>query len=313
MPSLLAAVLLALGVLLSAQGPPQARPEWDDPAVIDVGTERPHATRVAYPDLAAARLGDATRSPWLRSLNGEWRFHYAASPAERPARFFDTSFDDAAWPLIAVPSNWELRGFGMPIYVNAGYGFDMDRQDPRPPRADNPVGSYRRRFDVPADWAGRQVYLRFAGVDSAFYVWVNGQRVGYSEDSRTPAEFDVTRVVRPGANLVAVEVYRWSDGSFLEDQDMFRLSGIFRDVTLWSAGAVRIADVEVHTDLDAAYRDATLTVTARLANVAAAANATVTLDLFDAEGQATASATTRVAAPARGEVPARFSVAVRAP
>jgi beta-galactosidase len=314
MPTLVAALCLLLAVMAFHQGAvtPQ-RPEWDNPAVVDVGTERPRATLVAYPDAALARAGEPARSPWIRSLNGEWKFRYSPSPAARPVAFFEPRFDDSSWPSIAVPSNWELGGFGMPIYVNSGYGFDVNRQDPRPPRDDNPVGSYRRRFEVPADWAGRQVFLRFAGVDSAFYVWVNGERVGYSEDSRTPAEFDITRRVKPGANVVAVEVYRWSDGSFLEDQDMFRLSGIFRDVTLWSAAPLRIADVEVHTDLDAAYRDATLLVTARLANAAAAATATVALDLLDADGRTVASASTRVNAPANGGAPARFSLPVRGP
>ncbi|HEX6973774.1 MAG TPA: glycoside hydrolase family 2 TIM barrel-domain containing protein [Vicinamibacterales bacterium] len=314
MTSFVAALVMAVAALFAPQAPVQSAPlEWDNPAVIDVGTERPHARRVAYPDAASARRGDPAASPWVRSLNGEWKFHYAASPAERPAAFSAADFDDRAWPTIAVPSNWELRGFGMPIYVNSGYGFAVDRQNPHPPHDDNPVGSYRRTFEIPAEWAGRQVFLRFGGVDSAFYVWVNGERVGYSEDSRTPAEFDITRHVKPGANLVAVDVYRWSDGSFLEDQDMFRLSGIFRDVLLWSAAPLRIADLEVHTDFDAAYRDATLAVTATLRNTAAAAGATLALDLLDAEGRPVVSQTTRVTVPMKGDAAGRFSVPVRAP
>ncbi len=313
MPIFATAFLLLLAAMTPGQGSAPERPDWDNPAVIDVGTERPHATLVRYPDPSLARRGSPATSPWVQSLNGEWKFHYSAGPAQRPRSFFALAFDDSAWPTIAVPSNWELRGFGMPIYVNSGYAFAFDRRDPHPPHDDNPVGSYRRHFEIPAGWNGRQVFLRFAGVDSAFYLWVNGERIGYSEDSRTPAEFDVTRFVKPGANLLAVEVYRWSDGSFLEDQDMFRLSGIFRDVTLWSAAPLRIADVEVHTDLDAVYRDATLAVTATLRNAAAAANAVVALDLLDAEGRSVMTSTTRVSAPANGDVPARFSLRVRAP
>ena len=133
----------------------------------------------------------------------------------------------------------------------------MGRADPpNIPADNNPVGSYRRRFTVPAAWAGRDVFLTFDGVESAFYLWVNGERVGYSEDSRTPAEFDITKYLKAGENLLAVEVYRWCDGSYLEDQDFWRLSGIFRDVTLWSAGPLHVRDLEIRTDLDAAYKDA---------------------------------------------------------
>ena len=294
-----------------AAGQAPARPEWDDPAVLDVGTERPRALFTRWPDEAGARAGQP--SPWVLSLNGRWRFHYSERPSDRPGDFFAEAFDDASWTSISVPSNWELQGFGIPIYVNAGYAFGYDREAPRPPHDDNPVGSYRRTFDLPAGWSGRRVFLRFGGVDSAFYVWINGQRVGYSEDSRTPAEFDVTRFVRPGSNLVAAEVYRWSDGSFLEDQDMFRLSGIFRDVTLWSAGLLFVSDVEVATDLDAAYRDATLSATVRLDNRSGrTARAAVTATLLDAEGRPVVTRAAQVTATA-GETVARIDAPVRNP
>ena len=215
----------------------ESREEWDDPAVLQIGTEPPHATMMTYPTTERARKGARGESPWFRSLDGVWKFNYAASPAARPAGFEQRWFDDRAWADIKVPGNWEIQGFGIPIYSNSRYPFVYDPRNPRAQRNDNPIGSYRTRFDVPPEWAGRRVLLHFAGVDSAFYVWVNGERVGYNEDSRTPAEFDITRARGDGPNVLAVEVYRWSDGSYLEDQDMFRLSGIFRDVYLWSTAA----------------------------------------------------------------------------
>jgi hypothetical protein len=190
---------------------------------------------MVYPTAELARRKTRDDSPWFRSLNGVWKFQYSASPAARPTGFERPWFDDTPWADVRVPGNWELQGFGMPIYSNSRYPFAYDPRNPRAQRNDNPVGSYRTVFEIPADWAGRRVLLHFGGVDSAFYVWVNGARVGYNEDSRTPAEFDVTAHVRKGPNLLAVEVYRWSDGSYLEDQDMFRLSGIFATVPLSTA------------------------------------------------------------------------------
>src|SRR5512139_116129 len=184
MLQLLFAVILAVATFPHA---PAQRPEWDDPAVLHVGTERPHAALMVYPSADLAATGDRTRSPWFKSLNGDWKFNWAPGPAGRPADFFREDFADAAWKSIRVPGNIETQGFGIPVYVNEGYVFPYDRKAPRPPRDNNPVGSYRTSFDVPADWNGRQIFLHFDGVDSAFYAWVNGERVGYSEDARTPA------------------------------------------------------------------------------------------------------------------------------
>jgi beta-galactosidase len=233
-------------ILLSGAAVPTAaaerRPEWDDPAVVRTGAERARATFTTYPSVELARSPGRVPSPWAVSLSGEWRFNWSPDPASRPAGFERTDYDDSAWQRIRVPANWEIEGHGVPIYTNIRYPFDLDLAAPRVPREGNPVGSYRTSFVVPEAWRGRRVLLQFGGVDSAFYAWVNGKKVGYSEDSRLPVEFDVSAVVRPGANVLAVEVYRWSDGSLLEDQDMFRLSGIFRDVVLWSAGERHIRD-----------------------------------------------------------------------
>jgi beta-galactosidase len=302
----------------SFQGAPwtsAVREEWDDPSVLHVGTEPPHATLTTFPTAELARQRVRERSPWYASLNGVWKFRYAASPAARPAGFELPWFDDTSWADIRVPGNWELQGFGIPIYRNSRYPFAYDPRDPRAARNDNPVGSYRTLFQVPAGWNGRRVYLHFGGVDSAFYVWVNGTRVGYSEDSRTPAEFDVTAHVKPGVNVLAVEVYRWSDGSYLEDQDMFRLSGIYRDVYLWSTASRHIRDFEVRGELDASFRDGSLRAAITVSRRGgAAAAAGVSVQLLDADGRAVAPvATARLRVADGAEQSVSLSVPVRAP
>jgi beta-galactosidase len=291
----------------------ERRPEWDDPAVIRVNAEKARATFTAYPSAPLAREG--TASPWVVSLDGEWRFHWSPSPAQTPVGFEGTDYDASAWARIRVPSNWQMEGFGMPIYTNIRYPFDVDLQAPRVPREKNPVGSYRTSFELPSVWSGRRVHLSFGGVDSAFFVWVNGRKVGYSEDSRLPAEFDVTSFVKPGANVLAVEVYRWSDGSFLEDQDMFRLSGIFRDVSLWSSGEPHVRDLAVHADLDGAYQDGVLKVKALVNNATAAgASGTLTLELSDADGTRVAAVQKRpFAVRARAESAVELSIPVTRP
>jgi beta-galactosidase len=297
---------------MTQDGP--ARPEWDDPAVLHVNTEKPRATMMVYPSSQLARTGEAARSPWFQSLNGVWKFKPSANPAQRPVDFYRSAYDDANWEAIRVPGNIETQGFGTPIYVNAGYAFSYERENPRPPHDDNPVGSYRRTFTVPAAWSGRRVLLHFAGVDSAFYVWINGRRAGYSEDSRTPAEFDVTELVHAGTNVLAVEVYRFSDGSFLEDQDMVRLSGIFRDVYLWSPPVQHVRDFEITTAFDSAYRDARLTVKAQVQNAGAqSAAGTLTVELLDHTGARVAIATQDVSVTSGRESSATFDLNVPNP
>ena len=202
---------LPVFLILSAGGFAQ---EWADPAVIQVGAEAPRATFQAHPERGTALTNDRARSAWFHSLNGAWRFHWSPSPAARPAEFYRADYADSGWPLLPVPSNWQMHGHGRPVYTNILYPFPQNPSEaPVVPREKNEVGSYRRTFVVPAGWQGKQVFLHFEGVDSAFYVWVNGQKAGYSEDSRTAAEFNITKMLRPGENVVAVEVYQYSDGS----------------------------------------------------------------------------------------------------
>ena len=178
--------------------------------------------------------------------------------------FFEVDFDASGWDVIPVPSNWEFEGYGYPVYRDEFYSFPAN--PPFIPHDDNPVGSYRRTIEVPADWDGREIFLHFDGVYSAFFVWVNGERIGYSEGSRTAAEFRVTEAVRPGLNVVAVQVYRWSDGSYLESQDFWRVSGIDRDVYLVSMPATYLRDFFAEATLDDGYEDGLLRLTVSLAN-----------------------------------------------
>ncbi|MFJ5223990.1 glycoside hydrolase family 2 TIM barrel-domain containing protein [Streptomyces sp. NPDC088400] len=239
-------------------------PEWDArPGVFQVNREEARVRLVPYANASEALRGRPEESPYYRSLNGSWRFKWSENPDLRPVGFHEPEYDDSGWARIPVPSNWEIEGYPEPIYLNIRYPW-VGYESPEPPRIPskfNPVGSYRRTFTVPGDWQGRRTLISFQGVKSAFFVWVNGERVGYSEDSYTPAEFDITEHVRPGRNSLAVEVFRWSDGSWLEDQDMIDLSGIFRDVYLYAIAPVHVQDLFVRTELDSAYRDAEFTLT----------------------------------------------------
>ena len=185
--------------------------------------------------------------------------------------FINRNYNVSSWKEIPVPSNWQVLGYGTPYYRNLGYIIrkDFPHVMSMPPKnftayeERNPVGSYRRDFEVPAEWKGRQLFLTFDGVDAGFFLWINGEKVGFSVNSRNAAEFDITKYVKPGKNMVAVEVYRFTSGTWLEDQDMWRLSGIFRNVTIWSSPQQHIRDFFIKTDLDDQYRDATVEVTAK--------------------------------------------------
>jgi beta-galactosidase len=279
-------------------------PDWENETVIGINKEPARATGVSYPSVDSAvqaydlkKPEDALKkwanSPFLQSLNGEWKFNWVKQPNERPVDFYKLGYDISSWGTIKVPSNWELQGHGTPIYTNVGY--PHAKQPPKimvevpnyftAAKEPNPVGSYRRTFTVPKDWDGRETFIHFDGVSSAFYIWVNGEKVGYSEGSRTPAEFDITKYLKPGENMLAVEVYRWCDGSYLEDQDFWRLSGIFRDVYLHSAPKARIQDLFVLTDLDDDYKDADLKLSVTLQNKdASSVRRSVHAVLVDAQG-----------------------------
>ncbi|MFZ5940916.1 MAG: glycoside hydrolase family 2 TIM barrel-domain containing protein [Bacteroidota bacterium] len=235
-PALL--LLFAAGTAAFAQ----TLPEWQDPQIVEVNREAPAASRFSFENSDLALKGDRSRSSRFMNLNGTWDFHYSASPAERPVDFYLPGYRMKGWNKIRVPANWELQGFGIPIYVNSAFEWTNDPQPPAVPVDHNPVGSYRRTFKLPEAWKDQQVYIHFGAVKSAFYLWINGKKVGYSQGSKTPAAFNITSFLKNGENLVAVEVYRWSDGSWLECQDFWRISGIERDVYLEARPSLQIAD-----------------------------------------------------------------------
>ncbi|MGE5527824.1 MAG: glycoside hydrolase family 2 TIM barrel-domain containing protein [Patescibacteria group bacterium] len=259
--------------------------DWENPKILARNREPARPVLIPYADTAAALEGERGASPYYRSLNGLWRFRYLASPEEAPGDFFAPGFDDAAWDRLPVPSNWQMHGYGRPNYTNIAYPYPVD-----PPYVpdENPTGLYRRSFIIPEAWRGRRVFLVFEGVDSAFHAWLNGSPLGYSQGSHLPAEFDLTPLLRPGENLLAVQVFQWSDGSYLEDQDMWRLSGIFRDVYLIAAPSAHIRDLSIRTELDGACRDAALKIRAAFRNLAdgPAAGHELAARLVDADGAA---------------------------
>ena len=269
--------------------------DWQNPRITGINRVSPHITAVICSDVETAlKIGpvsneERVKSSFYRSLNGTWKYCYGANHLERVPDFWKQEFDDTSWTTIPVPANVEKLGHGIPIYVNISYPWRKPWKPPVVPEDDpnNTVNAYRRTFTVPEEWSGRRVLITFDGVNSMFYLWINGEKVGMGKGSRTPVEFDITSYLQPGKNLIAVENFRWCDGSYLEDQDFWRMSGIFRDVYLWSAAHLHLHDFEVKTDLDAEYRDAELSISFSVENhTADTAAVTVQADLFDPAGNA---------------------------
>ena len=240
--------------------------DWENPAVLGINKLPYHAT-LQLPS-------KEKECKEIVSLDGQWLFHWSRNPEERPVDFYKEDFDVSQWGTITVPGNWQTQGYGTPIYININYPFVRNRPSvtSEPPKDwtayenRNPVGSYVTFFDVTKEMLSKNLILHFGGVHSAFYLWINGQKVGYSQNSMSPAEFDVTKYLRTGKNRLAVEVYRWSDGSYLEDQDMWRLSGIFRPVQLWVRPLVHISDYHVTAEPNSDYSKATVRATVSLCN-----------------------------------------------
>ncbi len=308
-------------------GAAAATPEWNGHIdVFQIGTQPPHTTLMPYADVRQALDGDRTRSPYRLGLDGKWKFAYADRPDDRDTDFYRTDVDDSDWDSIPVPSVWQRHGHDFPIYVNITYpwwgpnGLGEEAQPPAAPTRYNPVGQYRRTFTVPRGWAGRRTFLHFEGVKSAHYVWINGELVGYSEDSYAPAEYDITRYLKPGTNQIAVEVYRYSDGDWMEDQDMIRLSGIFRSVYLYSTPEVHLRDFKLDTPLSDDYKSAALSVTASVRAYGGRKEGgySVETQLYDSRGHAVWSRPLRQAvdlasSPAGDDVTVRASRAVPSP
>ena len=224
--------------------------------VIGINKLEARATFFPYNSLQLAKEDNLSKAENYLLLNGIWQFNYCEAPELRPTDFYKEDYDTSKWATIKVPANWEVEGFGIPIYVNASYPFQKGELNPPDiPDGNNPVGSYKRTFDVPNNWNGKDIFVHFGAVKSAFYIWINGKKVGYSQGSKLPAEFNVTNFVKPGKNSIALEVYRWSDGSYLECQDFWRISGIERDVYLYARPKVQLADYFAKAGLENNYTD----------------------------------------------------------
>ena len=291
--------------------------DWENPEVFKINREDPHTSLISFPDEQSALEAIKTNSPNYKSLDGTWKFNWAKTPDQRPFWFFKDDYDTRDWNDIDVPSNWQMKGYDYPVYANITYPFwtyedvfnsphPIKATSPQPelknaknpgspsatyvykknppniPHDWNPVGSYKRNFTVPSDWKNKEVFLHFGAVSSAFYVWVNETLVGYSEDSKTPAEFYITGYLKSGKNTVSVEVYRWSDGSYLEDQDFWRLSGIQRTVFLHARPKTYIRDYFAVGSLDKDYTEGILKVDVALKAVNSADNQVVVdASIFD--------------------------------
>ncbi|MFX0057183.1 MAG: glycoside hydrolase family 2 TIM barrel-domain containing protein [Candidatus Heimdallarchaeota archaeon] len=241
--------------------------DWENLKVIGINKEPAHNTFYLYSDIESALKGNYEKSPFYKFLNGNWKFHWVKKPSQRPINFYESNYNVDEWDEISVPSNWEMLGYGKPIYTNIKYPYSVKTKNiPNISHLNNPVGSYRTIFEISDNWMEREIFIHFRGVKSAFYIWVNGKKVGYSQGSMTPAEFNITKFVNEGLNILAVEVYRWCDGSYLEDQDMWRLSGIYRDVFIYSTPKVHIRDFFVYNDFDENYKDALLKYRVKIQN-----------------------------------------------
>jgi beta-galactosidase len=227
--------------------------EWEDEKIVHINLEKPHVTFTTYQNVNDALKDDFSKSNQYKLLNGDWKFHHVNQPAQRPLDFFQANFDDSQWKTIKVPGNWEMNGFGIPIYTNIIYPFP--KNPPYIDHAFNPVGTYRKDFTIPENWEGKQTYIHFGSVSGAMYLYINGQEVGLTKASKTPAEFNITKYLKKGKNTIAAQVFRWHDGSYLEDQDFWRLSGIERDVYIFAKNDFSITDFSVKADLDNSYKD----------------------------------------------------------
>jgi beta-galactosidase len=283
--------------------PGKPHPHWENENVIGINKRKPHATFIPCEDFEQAIISldvfadNRGVSPWFASLNGDWQFKWAPAPDKRPREFYKSGFDASKWDTLTVPSNWETNGYGTPIYTNVKYPhitqppLIMDHKGVCPKdwtvtKEPNPVGCYLKTFTLDSEWASRQTHIHFAGVQSAFYIWVNGKLVGYSQGSMTPAEFCITDYVQEGENTLAIEVYKWCDGSYVEDQDFWRLAGIYREVNLISTPGVHVRDFHVNPELDDEYRNGKLNVTAQIENLGKVISGDYSLmvQLFDVNG-----------------------------
>ncbi len=290
----------------------QEVPDWENPEVFAVNKEDTRATSIPYPSEELAVKDDYEASPYYKSLNGNWKFHWVPKVAEVPEGFYKESYNVSDWDEMPVPGNWEFNGYGVPMYVNTGFGFRAT--PPHIDRDDSPTGAYRHVFDIPEDWDGRRVFIHFEAGTNSMYVWVNGQKVGYTQNSKSPAEFDITDYVRKGKNTLACQVHKFSDGSYIEDQDMWRLGGINRNVYLYSTDQTRLFDFFAHPDLDKNYRNGKFSVDVTLKNYTSGhQNQTVEVALLDKAGKRVLSRKASATVPGQGTADLTLAGNVRNP
>jgi len=277
----------------------RSTPDWENPEVFAINKEDTRSTSIPYPDQQLAVMDNYASSPFYISLDGKWKFHWVPKITEVPDGFYRENYNVSNWDEMPVPGNWEFNGYGIPMYVNIGYGFNA--KPPHIEMDDSPTGAYRHTFNIPDNWDGRRVFIHFEGGTNSMYVWVNGEKVGYTQNAKSPAEFDITKYVRKGQNTLACEVHKYSDGSYLEDQDMWRLGGINRSVYLYSTAQTRIQDFFAHADLDGSYKNGVFSVDIKLRNYTdALQNQTIDVAIVDKTGKKVYNKSQKAAIPADG-------------
>ncbi len=286
--------------------------DWENPAVFQINRLPARATFMYYPEKNAAIQDNYELSPYYLTLNGQWKFNWVPKPADRPVNFYKTDYNHSNWKEISVPGNWELNGYGTPIYTNIIYPFP--KNPPLIPHHDNPVGSYIKEFELPENWHDRKVFLHFQSGLAAMYLWLNGEKVGYHQGNKNQAEFDITPFVRNGKNKIAIEGYRWSDGSYLEDQDFWRLSGFDRGIYLYSTDQVRVADFFAKPQLDKNYNHADLTVEIKVENFSKQTRkTTIEVEVLDATAKTIARSSSKVQLIQNGKTPITIKQNVKNP
>lgn len=290
-------ITMLLLLVLAANS--QTKHYWQDEFVVEVNKEYPRTTFMSYANQSTAVGNKFENSKWYQLLNGTWKFYFVEGYKQLPANITDPATDASKWADIKVPGNWEVQGFGTAIYTNHGYEFKP--RNPQPPLLPemNPVGVYRRDINIPADWTDRDIYLNIGGAKSGVYVYINGKEVGYSEDSKNPAEFLINKYVKAGNNTLTIKIFRWSTGSYLECQDFFRISGIERDVYLWSQPRTSINDFRVISTLDDNYKTGIFALDVEVKNsLSTSADADIAYQIVDAAGKVVAKSSQKVTVPA---------------
>ncbi len=256
---------------------------WQTESVSEINREPMRASYFVFESKEQALQNDWQKSANYLSLNGAWKFNWVESPAQAPKDFYAVNFDDSNWDDFKVPATWEVNGYGYPIYVNIKYEFEhlMKPDPPRVPVDYNPVGSYRRKISIDKSWSGKEIFIHFGSAKSNLFVWVNGEFVGYGEDGKLPSEFNITKFVKTGENVIAFQVYRWSDGTYLECQDMWRVSGVTRDCYIYARPPVHLRDFEVIPELDENYQNGSLQIKTSFANAPRGANYSLEVELLD--------------------------------